>query len=420
MPQRELPAPFIGALSKQAISRRDALIGEQPFRPRKPGRRRRAEGLPGQSDSAFRQLFDISPTPQLLWRRSDSIAIMFNVAAARLFGPLGPDGLVPQTLESICGVGRAPDSRYAFIPDTGAGDAPMRLRNAAGDPVWALVASRSVSFGGEACVLTSVTDITGRMRAQSALARLNAELEARIAEHGSKFERANRELESFSYAVAHDLRAPLRAIQGFGKMLLADHGGRLPADGLENLQRVLAAATRMGEMIDGLLQLSRLTRQPLTPADVDIAALSHELMAELAGADPARSAEVVVPDALPAQGDAGLLKIALRNLLGNAWKFTSGVGRARIEVGEAQTGRGRAFFVRDNGTGFDMSYAGKLFKVFQRLHSASEFEGAGVGLATVERIIHRHGGAVWAEASPGLGAAFYFTLPAQAGTPATR
>jgi PAS domain S-box-containing protein len=442
-------------------------------------------------------------------------------------------------------MGRAPEERDSFKVGTEA--VPVRLKNAAGDPFWALVGSRGVNFGDEACVLTSVIDITARMRAEeklrvsearfrdlctlsadwfweqdenyrftmlagnllwhtgvgieahigqrrwdlpvanlseadwqrhravldarqpfhdfemrrpgtgnrehwisisgmpvfdaagkflgyrgvgrditerkraeSALAGLNAELEARIAERTAELERSNRELESFSYTVAHDLRAPLRAIQGFGQMLIEDHAGRLPADGQENLRRVLASAARMGRMIDDLLQLSRLTRQPLAPAEVDIAALARDLIAEFAGAGAARSSEIVVPDALPAQGDASLLKIALQNLLGNAWKFSAGVERARIEVGEAQTGHGRAFFVRDNGAGFDMAYAGKLFKVFQRLHSVSEFEGTGVGLATVERIIRRHGGRVWAEAAPGRGATFYFTLPAQPGAAAAR
>jgi len=264
---------------------------------------------------------------------------------------------------------------------------------------------RAKKTGGHSLVQTEL------VRRNAALESRVAELEARIAERTAELVRANQELESFSYTVAHDLRAPLRAVLGFGQLMLEDHGSQLPADALGNLERVLASASRMGRMIDDLLRLSRLGRQPLSPADVDIAALSRELMAELAGADPARSASIVGPDSLPAAGDAGLLKIALQNLLGNAWKFTSRTGEARIEIGETQTRHGRAFFVRDNGAGFDMAYAGKLFKVFQRLHSSSEFEGTGVGLATVERIVRRHGGRIWAEAAPGLGATFYFTLP---------
>ena len=258
----------------------------------------------------------------------------------------------------------------------------------------------------------------GRSLVPSELIRRNAglesrvaELEAHIAERTAELARSNQDLEAFSYTVAHDLRAPLRAILGFGRMVLEDHGNRLPADGLDNLQRVLVSASRMGRMIDDLLQLSRLARQPLSPVKVDLAALSRELMAGHAAAEPARSASVVAPDSLPAAGDTGLLKMVLQNLLGNAWKFTTRVAQARIEVGAAQTAHGRAFFVRDNGVGFDMAYAGKLFKLFQRLHSSSEFEGTGVGLATVERIILRHGGRTWAEAAPGHGATFYFTLP---------
>lgn len=246
----------------------------------------------------------------------------------------------------------------------------------------------------------------------SALARRGAELEARLAETSAELERLRRDLESFSYGVAHDLRAPLRAILGFGRMLLEDHRSRLPENALGTFERMLGAASRMNRMIDDLVQLSRLAQQPLSPASVDLAALARERIAELAAAEPGRRVRFAAPDSLPANGDPGLLRIALQNLLGNAWKFTAGTQQARIEIGEAQTARGREFFVRDNGVGFDMAYAGKLFHVFQRLHSSRKFEGTGVGLATVERIVRRHGGTIWAESAPGRGAAFHFTLPA--------
>lgn len=374
--------------------------------------RSHADELLRQSEDAFRQLFDISPNALVLWRHSDSSAIMLNVVAAQLFGAPGPDALARQAFDFLSSEERKPRPPGMLRGGGEGAGVPVPLKNAAGDTFWAPVSSRNVMFRGESCVLTSVVDITERKRAESALARLNAELEARVAERTVELARSNQELESFSYSVAHDLRAPLRAILGFGRLLLEDHGGRLPADALGNLQRVLASAARMGRMIDDLLQLSRLARQPLSPASVDLAASSRELIAELAAAEPARSASVVAPDSLPAAGDPSLLKIALQNLLGNAWKFTSGAEQARIEIGEAETAHGRAFFVRDNGAGFDMAYAGKLFEVFQRLHSSSEFEGTGVGLATVKRIIQRHGGRIWAESAPGLGATFYFTLPA--------
>lgn len=256
-------------------------------------------------------------------------------------------------------------------------------------------------------------DISNRKREERKLVALNAQLEARVAQRTAELSRSNQELESFSYTVAHDLRAPLRAILGFGRFLLEDHGDRLPPDALENLRRVLASGTAMGRMIDGLLRLSLLSRQPVSMANFDIASISRELLAELAAAEPGRTVEFVAPDSLPAAGDVSLLRIALQNLLGNAWKFTARSNGVRIEVGKASTAKGDAFFVRDNGVGFDMAYAGKLFRVFQRLHSDSEFDGIGVGLATVTRILHLHGGRIWAESAPGAGATFFFTLPAR-------
>jgi PAS domain S-box-containing protein len=409
-PQGRSLDPFIGALSRQALGKRAALIGEIPGRATK-SRRSRADGLRRQNEDAFRQLFDMSPNALILSRHADFAVLMVNEPAERMFGVSPQYAMTRHVFDFFSGDEAVSRSRTPLRGGEQVAGIQAQMKNAAGEVLWALISCKNVMFNGEPCVLTSVVDVTERERAESALVRLNADLEARIAERTSDLARSNHDLETFSYTVAHDLRAPLRAILGFGRLLLEDHGNRLPADGLGNLQRVLASAARMGRMIDDLLQLSQLARQPLSPAGVDIAVLSRELMAELAAAQPTRSVSVVAPDSLPAAGDARLLKIALQNLLGNAWKFTSRVAQARIEVGEAQTGNGRAFFVRDNGAGFDMAYAGKLFKVFQRLHSSSEFEGTGVGLATVERIILRHGGRTWAETAPGRGATFYFTLP---------
>jgi PAS domain S-box-containing protein len=221
----------------------------------------------------------------------------------------------------------------------------------------------------------------------------------------------NRELEAFSYSVSHDLRAPLRSIDGFSQALLEDCADRLDEQGRDHLRRVRAATQRMAQLIDDLLTLSRVTRAEVRREIVDLSKVAQEIAGELRRADSERRAEVCIQPELVASGDPRLVRVLLVNLLSNAWKFTSGCERARIEVGRCETSDGgRAFFVRDNGAGFDMAYASKLFAPFQRLHPQSEFPGTGVGLAIVQRIVHRHGGLVWAESAVGQGATFYFTL----------
>jgi PAS domain S-box-containing protein len=221
---------------------------------------------------------------------------------------------------------------------------------------------------------------------------------------------ANQELEAFSYSVAHDLRAPLRAIDGFSQALEEDCGEKLDREGKEHLERVRAATRQMSQLIDGLLGLSRLTRGEILRGKVDLTHIAHQVGARLRDAHPERKVEFVVHDGLETEGDSRLLEAALDNLLGNAWKFTSKCDHARVEVGRRTEGGRSSFFVRDNGAGFEQAYAHKLFGAFQRLHAAGEFEGSGIGLATVQRIVRRHGGRVWAEGEVGRGATFYFTL----------
>lgn len=230
-------------------------------------------------------------------------------------------------------------------------------------------------------------------------------------------ETANRELESFSYSVAHDLRAPLRAIDGFSQAVLDDAGDRLDGDARRYLGYVRESAQHMAALIDDLLALSQVTRSELSASDVDLGGLARASLDRLARAYPERDVTVTIGDDLRVRGDAKLLAVALENLLANAWKFTGRRAHAHIEVGATTVDGQRTFFVKDDGAGFDMTYAGKLFGVFQRLHSPSEFEGTGVGLATVQRVIRRHGGAVWAEGAVDRGATIYFTLgPAPAPT----
>ncbi len=223
---------------------------------------------------------------------------------------------------------------------------------------------------------------------------------------------ANQELEAFSYSVSHDLRAPLRSIDGFSQALLEDYADRLDENGRNHLERVRAGAQRMGQLIDDLLKLARVTRTELNRETVDLGALARDVADELRNRDPRPGIELVVAPGVTTHADPRLLRVALENLLGNAWKFTGGRDRARIEFGRVEHKGTPAYFVRDNGAGFDMAYAGKLFGAFQRLHDAREFPGTGIGLATVQRVIHKHGGRVWAEATPDKGATFYFTLPA--------
>jgi light-regulated signal transduction histidine kinase (bacteriophytochrome) len=223
-------------------------------------------------------------------------------------------------------------------------------------------------------------------------------------------EAANRELEAFSYSVAHDLRAPLRGVDGFSQALLEDYADKLDDEARGYLKHVRHSAQEMGRLIDDLLALSRVTRSELVRESVDLSDLARSVATQLQRAQPARRVEIVIADGIVAEGDARLLRIALENLLGNAWKFTSKRGEPRLEVGVTSGAEGVAYFFRDNGAGFDMAYASKLFGAFQRLHSAHEFEGTGIGLATVQRIVNRHGGRIWATGEVDRGATFYFTL----------
>jgi light-regulated signal transduction histidine kinase (bacteriophytochrome)/HAMP domain-containing protein len=251
---------------------------------------------------------------------------------------------------------------------------------------------------------TALRTSEGRLRL------LNVELEQRVAVRTVELEASNRELEAFSYSVSHDLRAPLRAIDGFSKALLEDCGEALGETGALHLDRVRKAARQMGLLIDDLLNLARLSRAELRREPVDLGAVGKEIAASLEEGQPERKVSFVVSPNLCAEGDTQLLRIVLDNLLRNAWKFTSKHPNARIELGQTGTNGTRVFFVADDGVGFDMAHANLLFAPFQRLHRQSDFEGTGVGLATVQRIIRRHGGRLWAEGAVDKGAAFYFTL----------
>jgi len=266
------------------------------------------------------------------------------------------------------------------------------------------------SHGNVVGAIESIRDITTRKEAEAEIRKLTTELEERVRERTAQLETANRELEAFAYSVSHDLRAPLRAMSGFSHLLLEYYGEKLDDQGRHYLQRMDQVSERMGKLIDDLLSLSRLTRVEMRRQRVDLSAMARAIVAELQEREPGRDVEFVIGERLIARGDPQLLGVVLENLLGNAWKFTATHSQARIEFGRRNQ-RGRpVYFVRDDGVGFDMTYVDKIFKAFQRLYPSNEFEGSGIGLATVERIITRHGGEVWAEGEVGQGATFFFTL----------
>jgi PAS domain S-box-containing protein len=274
-----------------------------------------------------------------------------------------------------------------------------------------------VTFDGDRPVrmFGTTMDITARKQAEVELQQYREHLEELVEARTDALGVANRELEAFSYSVSHDLRAPLRAIDGFSRILIEDYGARLDAEACGYLGRVRKAVQRMGVLIDELLELSRLGRAGMHMAAVDLSCLAAEVTEQLRTGDPARTVQVKIASGVNARGDEQLLRLLLQNLLGNAWKYTHLKEHAWVEFGATTQGEETVYYVRDNGAGFDMAYADKLFQPFQRLHRSEEFEGTGVGLAIVARIIKRHAGRVWAEGKVGEGATFYFTLGAPAG-----
>ena len=303
---------------------------------------------------------------------------------------------------------RCKDCPVALAMETGR---PQKVRKVTPDGRAWYIRGYSVRDENEQIVggIEVTQEITEQVRAQEEIQRLNAELEQRVLERTAELQAVNEELEAFAYSVSHDLRAPLRAIDGFSQALLEDYGDCLNREGQSYLERVRAASQHMGQLIEDLLQLSRLTRSEMQRERVDLSALAQEILGTLSVAEPEREMEMIVAPGIMVKGDARLLRVALENLLSNAFKFTSKQPRARIAFGQTQVDEKPVYFVRDNGVGFDMAYADKLFGAFQRLHRISEFEGTGIGLVTVHRIIQRHGGRVWAEAAVGQGATFYFT-----------
>jgi signal transduction histidine kinase len=298
------------------------------------------------------------------------------------------------------------------IATCGLYDIEYRVRQKDGALLWLQARGRvEGNAAGEAENFHgAVMDITARKEAEETVRKLNAELEERVEQRTAQLEAANKELEAFSYSVSHDLRAPLRAVDGFAQAMVEDYSDQLPEQGQRYLQTIRGGAQRMGALIDDLLTFSRLSRLPLSRQTVDVTRQVRETLEELDANERGAALDIRLADLPACEGDPALLKQVWINLLSNALKYTQKRDQAVVEIGAREEKGATVYFVRDNGTGFDMRYAGKLFGVFQRLHRAEEFEGTGVGLAIVQRIVHRHGGRIWADAAPDRGATFSFTL----------
>ncbi len=371
-----------------------------------------------QSEIGYKLLFENNPVPMWIADVETLRFLIVNDAAVAKYGysraefmfmtlkDIRPPEEVPALLEFIQSQTRQQLSQSG----------PWRHRLKDGQTIYVDITSHSVEFEGKNARFIMAQDITERKKAEQAILELNAVLEKRVRERTALLQSTNEELQAFSYSVSHDLRAPLRTLSGFSEILAEQYAAGLDEEGQHLLRRIRETSQHMGDLIDALLDLSRLTRRELDLQPVNLSTLAAQIMTELRNGDPDRHVSVVIAEDLMAQGDVHLLRIALQNLLNNAWKYTGTRSQAHIELGLLSTdspdGPVPTYFVRDNGVGFDMAYARKLFSPFQRLHQAQDFPGTGIGLATVQRVILRHGGRIWAQAAVEQGATFYFTLNA--------
>jgi PAS domain S-box-containing protein len=369
------------------------------------------------SEQRYRAQFEASPQPMWVFDARTLAFLVVNDAAVAHYGfareefmkmtlaDLHPPTDVPLVVEGLRKAGT--EAREGIL---------RRHRRKNGDIIDVEISSHSLDWDGRPSRMTIAYDVTSRVLAKQAWERLHETLEHKVAQRTTELELANEELEAFSYSVSHDLRGPLHTIDGFCAALLERHSTALPPPAIHYLGRIRAGTAQMNTLIADLLSFARTGRAPLVLKQVDLAVQAAKVVAQLRQRFPDRQVDMEIEQPLPALCDPSLLTIVLENLIGNAWKFTSRTPQATIRIGAAgATETARAYVVSDNGAGFDPAYADKLFKAFQRLHSAREFEGTGIGLAIVHRVIQRHGGRAWAESEPGTGARFYFSLPEEPG-----
>ena len=367
--------------------------------------RKKAEEELKESEERYRTFFSTSRDCVFI-SSLEGRWINMNDAAVDLFDYSSRDELMRVNIANLY---LKPEERTKYINTVmeqhAVKDYPVDFLKKNGEVIHALITStvRYDTDGNVIGTMGTIKDITERKKAEDEIFRLNESLEQRVRERTT-------ELEAFSYSVSHDLRAPLRAIDGFSRALLEDYENKLDAQGRDYLMRIRTSTLFMAELIEDLLKLSRITRSDMDIVPVNLTQTARSIMDELQKSQPQRLVNINIADSLEDFADPRLIRIVLENLLGNAWKFTGKKTVAEIEFGSTKKNHKKEYFIRDNGAGFNMEYADKLFAPFQRLHNAEEYPGTGIGLATVKRIIHRHGGIVRAEGESGRGATFYFTL----------
>ena len=378
---------------------------------KKEGVREQVEARVRDSERRYRSLIDGAPDAIVIVDEKGRIQ-MINAEAERSFGykrneliGLPLETLLPERFRRRHVENRRQYAANPVVRPMGM-DMELLARRKDGSEYPVEISLSPLQQDNDLLVTAIIRDVSVRKDRDAHIRELNQHLEQRSRE----LEAINGELESFSYSVSHDLRTPLRAMDGFSRTILEDYSDKLDDRGRDRLERIRAATQRMARLIDDLLTLSRISRAEIRHETVSITRMANQVLAELHEADPSREVDVKVQPDLEANGDARLLSVVISNLLSNAWKFTSRTERARIEICGEEKDDEFVYSVRDNGAGFDMSYANKLFGAFQRLHDAAEFPGTGIGLATVQRVIHKHGGRIWAESAVNAGAAFYFTL----------
>jgi PAS domain S-box-containing protein len=378
--------------------------------------RRRAEDEISQQNLFLRQVIDLNPNFIFAKDRAGqfvllnrAVADVYGTSVEKLMGKAEGDiAIDAQEVARFLKIDLdvMDTLREVFIPEEKITDYQGKVR-------WLQTVKRPIvgENGIADKVLGVSVDITERKRANEEILQLNAELEERVQQRTAQLEAMNTELEAFSYSVSHDLRSPLNTIDGFSQLLLRLEGDKISDKGRNYLNRIRSGTRQMNELIEGLLSLAQLSHHQLQLERVDLSAVARQAETALREREPTREVQINIQEGLLVHGDPRLLSAVMHNLLGNAWKFSSRQATARIDVGSTRAAEGETvYFVKDNGAGFDMAYAQKLFSTFERLHSAAEFSGTGVGLATVKRVISRHGGRVWAESSVNEGASFYFTL----------